>query len=61
MVAIVKSSHIDGLTRVQIMPYWWTTAHWRAQYADGVECRADIDIGTIKKTSEVINMTGVTE
>ena len=48
MVAIVKSSHIDGLTRVQIMPYWWTTAHWRAQYADGVECRADIDIGTIK-------------
>jgi hypothetical protein len=33
MVAVVKSSMIGGLSRIQIMPYWWTTAHWRTQYA----------------------------
>jgi hypothetical protein len=30
MVVLVKSFH--GLTRIGIMPYWFTTAHWRAQY-----------------------------
>jgi len=48
MVAVVKSSHIDGLSQIQIMPYWWTSAHWRAQYAIDVECRANIAISTIK-------------
>ena len=48
MVAIVKSSCIDGLSRIQMMPYWWTNAHWRAQYAMNVECRADISISTLK-------------
>jgi hypothetical protein len=27
MVIVVKSLSIERLTRVQIMPYWWTTAH----------------------------------
>jgi hypothetical protein len=48
MVAVVKSSEIDGLSRIQIMPYWWTNAHWRAQYAMDVECRADISISMLK-------------
>jgi hypothetical protein len=48
MVAIVKSSCIDGLSRIQMMPYWWTNAHWRAQYAVDVDCRAEIAISTIK-------------
>ena len=48
MVAVVKSSMIGGLSRIQIMPYWWTTAHWRTQYAVGVECRGDVSISTIK-------------
>ena len=50
MVAVVKSSMIGGLSRIQIMPYWWTTAHWRTQYAVDVECRADVGISTIKGT-----------
>jgi len=48
MVAIVKSSLIDGLARVQIMPYWRTNVHWQAQYAVDVKCRADISILAIK-------------
>ncbi len=48
MVAVVKSSHIDGLSQNQMMPYWWMNAHWQAQYAGNVECRADIAISTIK-------------
>ena len=48
MVAVVKSSLIDGLSRVQIMPYWWTNAHWRAQYALDIECRGDISLAAIK-------------
>ncbi len=48
MVAVVKSSCIDGLSQIQMMPYWWTNAHWQAQYAVDVKCRADIVISTIK-------------
>ena len=48
MVAVVKSSLIEGLSRVQIMPYWWTNAHWQAQYAVDIECRGDISILGIK-------------
>jgi hypothetical protein len=28
MVAIVKASKIKGLSQIQIMPYWLTSAHW---------------------------------
>jgi hypothetical protein len=48
MVAVVKLSCIDGLYRIQMMPYCWTNAHWRAQYAVNVECRVDIVISTTK-------------
>ena len=30
------------------MPYWWTNAHWRAQYAVDIECRGDISLAAIK-------------
>ncbi len=30
MVVILMSSKIERLTRTHIMPYWWTTTHWRA-------------------------------
>jgi hypothetical protein len=48
MVAVVKSSCIDGLSIIQMMPYWWTNAHWQAQYSVNVECSADIAISTLK-------------
>jgi hypothetical protein len=48
MVVVAKSSNIEGLTRIQIMPYWWTTAQWRQQYPPHIKCNADISMETIK-------------
>ena len=48
MVVVAKSSLIKGLSRIQIMPYWLTTAHWRAQYPTDLRCHADISIATVK-------------
>jgi hypothetical protein len=28
VVVAMMSSKIEGLTRIHIMLYWWTTAHW---------------------------------
>ena len=39
---------IEGLTRIQKMPYWWTTAQWREQYPLHIKCNADISMETIK-------------
>jgi hypothetical protein len=32
MVAVSKLGRIDGLTRTDIMPHWYTTAQWRNQF-----------------------------
>jgi hypothetical protein len=48
MVVIAMSLKIEGLTRTHIMPYWWTTAHWRAQFAMDVYCPTDISLNTVK-------------
>ena len=48
MIVVAKSVAIEGLTRVKIMPYWWTSAHWRAQYAVDAYCRTDVSLGHIK-------------
>ena len=50
MVTIAKSMAIEGLSRVKIIPYWWTTAHWPAQYAADVYCRTDVSLDIIKAT-----------
>jgi hypothetical protein len=50
MLAIVKSSLIPGLTRTNIMPYFWSTTHWQRQYAQEQMLRMDISIATIKAT-----------
>jgi hypothetical protein len=45
MVAVVKSSRIEGLTATNSMPIWWTMECWRNQYhADTNEtCHFDMD------------------
>lgn len=52
MVVVVKSASIDGLTRIGIMPYWWTTAQWRKQYPENTYCRTEISIEGVKATSK---------
>jgi hypothetical protein len=32
MVAVVKSSKLEGLNSNNAMPKWWTTAMWRLQF-----------------------------
>jgi hypothetical protein len=48
MVVILMLSKIEGLTTTHIMPYWWTTAHWRAQFAMDVYCPIDISLNSVK-------------
>ena len=52
MAVIAMSSQINGLTRLQVMPYYWyTTAHWQAQYALDVNCPTIESIQEVKATS----------
>jgi hypothetical protein len=48
MVVVAKSSSIEGLTRIQMIPYWWMTVHWREQYPLQLNCRGDISMETVK-------------
>ena len=50
MVMMAKAGVIeeDWFTRLSIMPYWLTTAHWRLQFPQTVVCRGDININIIK-------------
>jgi hypothetical protein len=51
MVVVAMSSKIKGLTRMHVMPYWWTTQHWQDQYAMEVNCRTDISLNTVKSNT----------
>jgi hypothetical protein len=51
MVAIVKVGAIATLTRVAIMPYWFTKAQWRLQFPKEVACTTHITLNSIKTNS----------
>ncbi len=51
MVAIVKVGAIATLTRVAIMPYWFTKAQWRLQFPEEVTCATHITLTSIKTNS----------
>jgi len=48
MVALAKSNSIGGLTRVHVMPMWWTTLQWRNQFPQEKTMRSDITMNAIK-------------
>jgi hypothetical protein len=48
MVAIVKVGAIATLTRVAIMPYWFTKAQWHLQFPEEVTCATHITLTSIK-------------
>ena len=48
MVAVAKSNSIEGLSRIQIMPYYWTTNHWREQYPVDASCNGNISMESVK-------------
>ncbi len=51
MVAIVKVGAIATLTRVEIMPYWFTKAQWHLQFPEEVTCGTHITLTSIKTNS----------
>ncbi len=51
IVAIVKVGAIAMLTRVVIMPYWFTKAQWHLQFPEEVTCATHITLTSIKTNS----------
>jgi hypothetical protein len=51
MVAVVKSSRIEGLTPTNVMPYWWSTECWRKQFPFECNITCDSGIETIQATT----------
>jgi len=49
MVAIVKSGAIPDLTRVQLMPFWYTRAQWQMQFPKEMVYQSDITWQNIRK------------
>ena len=45
---VAKSNVMHGLTRVNTMPLWWTTAQWRNQFPIKATMRSDISMNAIK-------------
>ena len=52
MVAVVKSSRIEGLTATKSMPVWWTTECWCHQYPVDTNETCHFDMDTLKSTLE---------
>ena len=51
MVAVVKSSRIEGLTASNAMPYCWSTECWRNQYPFDTNVTCDFDMEAIQATT----------
>jgi len=46
MAAVECSSRIAGLTRIKIMPFWWTRKQWQEQFPQEVTsmCYANMEV-----------------
>jgi hypothetical protein len=44
VVAIAKLTKIEDLNMVTVMPFWWTTAHWKLQFPKDTLIGCSIDI-----------------
>ena len=51
MVVLVKSSVIPTLTQTNIMPHFWSTAHWQMQYPLDLDCNTKMTIQMVKAVS----------
>jgi len=55
MVAIVKVGAIPMLTKVSIMPYWFTREQWQLQFPTEVISPADITLAAMKSNSSKVD------
>ncbi len=51
MVSIVKSGAIPDLTRVQLIPFWYTRAQWQLQFPKEMVYENDITWQNIRNTT----------
>jgi hypothetical protein len=56
MVAVVKSSRIEGLTATNSMPVWWTMECWCNQYPADTNATCHFDMDTLRSTPEDVAM-----
>ncbi len=56
MVAVVKSSRIEGLTATNSMPIWWSTECWRKQYPADTNVICDFDMDMLRAFPEDVAM-----
>jgi hypothetical protein len=52
MIAVVKSSRIEGLNPNNAMPFWWTTECWRKQYPAETDLTCNFDMDTLRGSPE---------
>ncbi len=52
LVAVVKSSRIEGLTATNSMPVWWSTEYWCNQYPADTNETCHFDMDTLRLTPE---------
>ena len=55
MVAIAKSTKVEELNLVSLMPFWWTTAAWKRQFPKNTSIGTIIDIEYQKEKYEADN------
>jgi hypothetical protein len=51
MVAIVKQGAGTNITRVELMPFWYTRAQWQLQYPKDMIYKMDVTWSKIKKSA----------
>ncbi len=51
MVAIVKQGAVPNITRVELMPFWYTRAQWQLQYPKDMVYKSDITWSKIPATA----------
>ena len=52
MAALAASSRVPGVTRHNIMPYWWMRSHWRRQIPQDVLAANIITSGSVKSGTQ---------
>jgi hypothetical protein len=51
MVAIVKKGAVPNVTRVELMPFWYTRAQWQLQYPKDMVYNMEVTWSKIKKSA----------
>ncbi len=54
MVVLVKAMVFPILTRVNIMPCFWTTAHWPIQYPLDLDCNTEISLNALAQADDLV-------